>query len=50
MASKKISYNDLKKQNDSNQLAQAFSAGKTVVSQNTNNAQLIPCLLLCFLL
>lgn len=35
MASKKISYNDLKKQNDSNQLAQAFSAGKTVVSQNT---------------
>ena len=35
MASKKISYNDLKKQNDTNQLAQAFSAGKTVVSQNT---------------
>ncbi|MBO4858695.1 MAG: ParB/RepB/Spo0J family partition protein [Treponema sp.] len=35
MASKKISYNDLKKQNDNNQLAQAFSAGKTVVSQNT---------------
>ena len=35
MASKKISYNDLKKQNDRNQLAQAFSAGKTVVSQNT---------------
>ena len=35
MASKKISYNDLKKQNNSNQLAQAFSAGKTVVSQNT---------------
>ena len=35
MASKKISYNDLKKQNDNKQLAQAFSAGKTVVSQNT---------------
>lgn len=35
MASKKISYNDLKKQNDNNQLAQAFSAGKTVVSKNT---------------
>lgn len=35
MASKKISYNDLKKQNNNNQIAQAFSAGKTVVSQNT---------------
>lgn len=35
MASKKISYNDLKKQSDNNQLAQVFSAGKTVVSQNT---------------
>ena len=35
MASKKISYNDLKKQNNNNQLEQAFSAGKTVVSQNT---------------
>lgn len=35
MASKKISYNDLKKQNDNSQLAQAFSGGKTVVSQNT---------------
>ena len=35
MASKKISYNDLKKQSDNSQLAQAFSGGKTVVSQNT---------------
>ena len=35
MASKKISYNDLKKKNDNSQLAQAFTGGKTVVSQNT---------------
>lgn len=35
MANKKISYNDLKKQSDNSQLAQAFSAGKAVVSQNT---------------
>lgn len=34
MASKKISYNDLKN-NSSNQLAQAFSSGKSVVSYNT---------------
>lgn len=35
MASKKISYNDLKKQNDGSQLAQALAGGKTIVSQNT---------------
>lgn len=35
MASKKISYNDLKKKSDNSQLEQAFSAGKTVISQNT---------------
>lgn len=35
MASKKISYNDLKKENKNNQLAQAFSTGKSEVSQNT---------------
>ena len=35
MASKKISYNDLKKDKDNSQLAAAFSSGKTVVSYNT---------------
>ncbi|MGI5069896.1 ParB/RepB/Spo0J family partition protein [Treponema pectinovorum] len=35
MPSKKISYNDLKKHNDNNKLAQAFSSGKALVTQNT---------------
>jgi len=35
MASKKISYNDLKKEQDNSQLAAAFMAGKSVVSSNT---------------
>lgn len=35
MASKKISYNDLKKDKDNSQLTAAFSSGKSVVSYNT---------------
>ncbi len=35
MASKKISYNDLKKEQDNSQLAAAFMAGKSVISSNT---------------
>lgn len=34
MPSKKISYNDLKKQTDNSQLTEAFQKGKTVVSRN----------------
>lgn len=35
MASKKISYNDLKKDKDNSQQAAAFSSGKSVISYNT---------------